>query len=290
MKTALTRMSLAGGVCRITLPMLVAAATLLAGPAAQAAFVPTDLLISASAKHNGFASPVNPGATQDGDMSATVGGAVSSAVIVDAVATPMEVGGQLTQTGDGTRITLNANGSGALGDIYNAADHLFSLTNNSLTDTFIVSFRVDFDSRADADGDDAFASSSFALCVGSLITCPTRTSISELTSDTLFGDVFNGDFRPTFGDNLVDADSRLFDFTLLPGEMIDFAGKLDLGSGAYSDNASVVAQLTTSFILENVLVEPGIPDPNTVPEPASALLVLLGLGMMGWRHKSARAV
>jgi len=248
---------------------------------AHAVPITSDLSISGTAAFDAAyaAGQLAGGATQSGNLNTTQAGANSNSTFSGATApTSNPLSGAFTQTGDGLGFSGVAHGDS--GDQYGIGIDLgFALANASLTNTYKVTFRVDFGHQINAAGDDSYTESEFFIENALL----NQIFFTHLVSDTVFGNQINGVTNGDFGGNVVDPGAfAMFDFILNPGSNLAFSGNWTLRSVINSGSAD--AALTAFVSVDSVTqvnsgpgpdLDPG-PGPTPVPEPASWLLFLIG--------------
>lgn len=235
--------------------------------------IDSNVSISGSVSFDDTASLIDGGATQTGAFGSVLAGssaAHSSTLSGTTVTGGNSHGGSLSDIGDGVFANYNLNGSSQGSESGLTTDFRFDLENTSLTDSFRVTFEVDIDNNADADGTDAFIHSQFSLFDSS----SADIFFSDLLSDTSLGDEFNGGFPPTSGGALVDTRTFTFSFDLNPGDNIFFDGFIDMTAGAFDSSTSYSGQLDSSI---NLMRVENLSSTNPVPLPSTLLLLVVGL-------------
>lgn len=283
-------------------PLLAASlAALLASLAVPAWAVPfsSDLAITGSVGFDsGYAAANLAGTgTQDGSFRAVQGGATSSSTFTGpTVSGGNPLSGTLTDLGDGFGFIGRASASGDNtpgAPLYGIGiDVGLNVANNSGTDTYKVTFNIDFSHQVNSAGDDAYADSNFTVFdrAGNQ-----DIFFTDLLSDTLFGNEIGGQPTGSSGGAMSEAGPFSFAITLLAGQSFLFDPTLHdlswtLTGGSFAQNASSSTLLDAYISIAAVenLTGPG-PGPNPTPEPAT--LALLGLGLAGLgvlRRRGAR--
>ena len=189
--------------------------------------------------------------------------------------------GQLIEMGDGFGASYDVStvAGGDSGDFI--FDFAFQLANTSLTDSFLVSFAVNYSNTVDADGTDSFIDSELSLLDTSLA----EFFASDLTSDTFFGDEVNGVGQATSGALISRNGIFNFDVMLAANAIDSFSGVLKVDGGNFGVDSSIRSQASAFISVVGVrnITEP----PNEVPEPSSLLLFLLAVfGLFSQSNKS----
>jgi hypothetical protein len=242
--------------------------------AAHAVPIDTSLTITASVQFDTVnSSAASGGATQHGSFSGTFNAANTSSTINDTTVTGSNpLSGNMTEIGDGLESVLNIAGSagGENGGMF--TDFFVDITNNSATDQFLITFAVDFSNTVDANGGDAYADSQLSIFDD---TAFIEVFFTDLTSDTFFGDMFNGTDPGTFGDALSDIGIATFDITIDPLATINLSGLNSIEGGAYSGDGNYSGQLETVLSVVEVTNLT-----NPIPLPSSLILLSMGLASL----------
>lgn len=247
---------------------VVLAAVLLAGSAAWAVPISSSLSITGSVTldtGNSF-NPVGS-AHQSGTLQHVAGGVVTSSSFTD---TPSTIGtasltGGLTDISDGIGAHFSMNGSATASGTHQTdglfADFLLNLSNNSLTDTFTITFRALITNTVAASGGDAFAFSDISVRDASNV----EVLFSDHRVDTV-----------NAGNNLTaDSMSNTFSITLTPGASASFSA-LQRQRGGTFQAGNYSADLNAFLFIDGV-TGGNDNNNNSVPVPGSLPLVLLGL-------------
>jgi len=241
----------------------------------------SDVIIDGSITFDSTYSSV-AGTTQSGSISSLVSGASSSNTITGATITGSDsLAGTLTDIGDGfgSMFSMSGNQNGHAGELY--SDYAFNISNNSLTDQYLVSFNISYSNFVNGDGSDAYADSQFSLLNANTFA---ELFFTDLTSDTLFGDKENGTDLGSFGASILDVDTISLDFILNPLTSIDLSGLNALEGGVFDDFSAFNGSLSTFISVANIenLTDPG----TSVPAPPTMYLMFIGLlGLLLGRRK-----
>lgn len=243
-------------------------------------------------------SPFSDGnVTQTGAISTTVGGATTSHAFstspgtADGVddgttslpaANPMT--SNLTDTGDGIGWDTNLDALFETGFNFNPGydfivDLGLNLANNSLTDTFTITMQLDYSHAADVGGIDAYADSKLDLEVDNV-----NVFISEVLSDSFFGDALNGVATGTFGDLISDNGTLFFDIILNPGDVALIGGTHQWEGGVF-DTGFSNADVNMDLFIADVVCSGNCP---VVPVPGALLLFSSGLSGLALFHRRRR--
>jgi hypothetical protein len=251
----------------MTALLLVLGGTALAGP------VPAGLSITGTVTLDTTNSYAAVGdASQSGSFSATSAGAVvGTSTFGNDPTAPAPSASQsaaLTATGDGIGATLQMSGSASTNGANQTdglfVDYLLSLVNGSATDTFDVTFRVDWTNTVVATGSDAFAHGQLSVFDES----NAEVFYTDITADTVNGgaDFYSG------GDT--------FTVSLAPGASYTLTALQQQRGGAFIAASSYNAFLAAYLVLDNVDIvgQPptGVPLPGTLPLFALGVALLAG--------------
>lgn len=191
------------------------------------------------------------------------------------------VGANFSEIGDGFDLDASISGNDQDGVSYDGFGNydLFSLDlfmDNTTTNDYEITWALDYTLLADADGSDAFAET--ILTFQDLLT----TLFSENhTSDVAIGDLVNGVDPGTFGAAQGASGSTSFVFNLAAGATNnDFSGAASLRGGVYDALSSFSADIDFSLRIAGIRDLTTTQPPNSVPEPFSLSLILMGLGLM----------
>ena len=262
--------------------LLIVMALLVFSGISRAALIPADISVVANVSFDTTSFSQSGDVVQTGSFSATQGGVTTQSSVADVLVTGANpLGGALSETNDGIAVAAEVVGGagGIAAGFY--FDFDFLLSNNSVSTAYMLSFLLSYDNQTSASGDDAYADSLINLFDASNI----EFFFSDLTTDTVFGDEKNGVALGTFGVTQLDSGLFSFDITLTPGAATNFRGQLLIEGGEFAQNGNFAADASAGLILS--AVRPLDTPPNTVPLPASAALLLLGLIMLvrtfNWR-------
>lgn len=199
--------------------------------------------------------------TISGNFSKTVGGSTdSSGFDRNGVLTgdPVSQAATLTHSGDGFSMAASVSGFETSEIDVLGLDLIINLSNSS-TVSHLVTIGLNFSNAVDADGIDAYADSSLTLDDPA-----DEIFFTDLTSDTLYGDVRNDNDLGTFGNIVSHSGTRSWDITLDPGQSIALIGAFSMSAGAFPTVSSFAGEFNAQF--------------TVVPEPSTILL--LGIGCL----------
>ncbi|NCP64381.1 MAG: hypothetical protein GW763_09330 [Paraglaciecola sp.] len=247
----------------------------------HAAVIPAEIDITGNVSFSVADSvPFSGTGSQSATMSQILAGAATATTIADVTPTgdnPLGVVSpdRFTDTGDGLGLVANVNGeAGDIAELF-VFDFSFDLANTSATDEFKVYFELSFSNYAKADGSDTYAWSELNL-YDSLLS---ELFFSDLISDTLFGDNANGVDLGSFGVELTDSGTFLFDFTLAAGASTSFSAVMKIEGGDFSrlGTFNADAMLNINILDVEKLTSTPPPPTNDVPAPSAAYLLLIAL-------------
>ena len=241
----------------------------------RAAIIPADISVEANVSFDTNSISQQGNVSQSGSFALIQGGSTTQSSVTDVLVSGANpLGGMLSETNDGIGIAAEVLGeadSNAGGFYF---DFDFLLSNSSLDTAYMLSFLFSYDNQTSASGDDAFANSLINLFDASNV----EFFFSDLTTDTLFGDEKNGDVPGTSGVTQLDNGMFSIDFILAPTSGTNFRGQMLLEGGEFAQAGSFAMNASAELILS--AVRPLDTPPNTVPLPATAVLMLLGLALI----------
>ena len=275
-----------------TIGGMVLCAALGLGSAAQAVPFTTDLSINGSVEFDPSAiSQVVGNASQGGSLLLTSGGVGSASAINGIVAdAPNPQAGALTDFGDGVGALFNMTGAfdGNTAQSTMEAGYGISIDNTSLTNTYKVTFKATYENAVFAAGvfnnlpgvpdelEGAFLDGEMFL---NDLNGPTELFFTDAISDVVFGNELRRVGTGNIGGFEVDAGMMFFDVIIDPSSTINLAGFQDLEGAAFLETANNYNGFLNVFIeIDDVM---DITVRNPVPEPLTAALGLMGLGVLG---------
>lgn len=260
--------------------------------AAPATAVPisADLDLSGSILYDNInsSSVTGPG-TQTANLTLISGG-VSTSAAVDAslgITGSNPLTGDFTQIGDGVGMVLNVGGN-SNGEVVETTNHggnyTLNLANNSISDTYRVTLNIDFSNRVDGNGADAFASGEMLLDEAPIDL--DELFFTDLTSDTVFGDSFNGTNLATLGELQLSMGQVALTFDLLPSSLLVLNGLQDLEGGAFAAGSDYTGLLDVFVSVAAVSNLTSPPSPPALSSPGVLALMALPLLALGRRPRA----
>ncbi len=247
---------------------------------AHAAPIPLDLAISGSIElDTGFSFDAGS-ASASGVIDLTVGGTTTTTTYSGGTASGANpLTGTFTDTGDGLGLSGSADGTAVDDEFATGIDFVVDLANLSLTDVYEVVFTIDFDHRADADGDDAYVESEFTLDQDFV-----EVFFTEILSDTAFGDELNGASLGTFGALVTDAGTDSLTVNLAPGASALLEGAFTMEGGVFDPGSALgIFDFGLTIAEINNVTAP----PTPTPEPGTMLLLGSGFAALLWGRRRA---
>ncbi|MBI5258117.1 MAG: hypothetical protein HY855_16560 [Burkholderiales bacterium] len=255
-----------------------AALLLATGAVAQAAPISSSLVITGSVTLDTANSVATTGgASQSATLKKVVGGTTTTGSFsgnpASISANPLAA--TLTDLGDGFGAHFSMGGSfagSAMTSDALFADYLLNLVNNSLTETFTITFHASIANAVSASGADAFAQSDISL--------KTASNVELLFSDHRIDTLNTGP-----GNNFTqEGGGNSFSVTLAPGQSASF-NALQRQRGGVFAAGSYGADLNAFLFVDSVV---GTGGPQPVPLPGSLPLAVLALGALSLSHLRRR--
>ncbi|MDQ2696674.1 MAG: PEP-CTERM sorting domain-containing protein [Pseudomonadota bacterium] len=241
----------------------------------------TDLTITGSVDFDNANAVADGNVTQTGSFFTTEGGVTTSSTFSGTTVTGDDpLPGTLTDLDDGFGISADVDAAFD-SEFFAGIDIVIDVANTSATDTYKVTFKIDFSNLVDADGADAFAESEF------IVDSPPGTEVffSDLLSDTVNGDEAGGMSTGTAGEVQSESGMVFFDVIVAPLTTAQITADWTLDGGVFADPGAAIADFFGFISVDNVMNQTA---PPGVPAPAT--LVLLGLGLGGVGALRRRAV
>jgi len=246
----------------------------------------TDLTISGNITFDDGNTFADDTATGTGSMDVVSGG-VPSSTSFDGTGSFTGVNpltGNLTAVGDGFGGTAAFTGAD-FSEFLTGWDLQLDLGNSSGTESYQISFQVDYDNEVDSSGPDAYGRSEFF--VGTSFGGDDIFA-TYLSSDTLNGNENTDGSASGFGGLLAESGSFFFDLILNPGDSTSLFGFWNLEGGVFDDADPGTAFASIDSFISITGVENLTAPPAPIPEPSTVALLgfgLVGLGIMAHRRR-----
>lgn len=256
---------------RLSRTLLLSALGLCGANLALATPVPSGLSITGKVSLDTVNSTnVSGGATQSGTLKHVSAGVTTSSSFTGAPAglSPSLLTGALSSTGDGigAKFDMSGTGVGANNSFGLFADYALSLSNTSLVETYVVTFRGVFSNSVAATGADSFAFSNISVL---------DAALNELLFSDYKADTVNGNSN-------TNSASSTFSVTLNPGASASFSALQKQRGGVFADTGGTFSARLDAFLLVDDVVTRGgepLPLPGTLP------LLALSLGVLALKHR-----
>lgn len=240
--------------------LIVLALTIIPFTGLQASIV-SDLSITTSLTFDEEFAATSGSASQSGIMDTVSGvGQISTSFTGTTVTGPNPLNGNVTEIGPAFGFDASASAPENSG-FGMGIDMQVNLQNNSATEAYTVTFKIDYVNAAMASGPDAYSESEFTLeeAFGD------ELFFTYVASDTLYG---NYPVETEFGGTVIDIDSFFFNVTINPLDSIGLVGNWTL-EGETTDGSVATADIS---VLLSV---------HTAPVPLPPAFILLGSGILG---------
>lgn len=246
--------------------LLVSAMFMLMGINDQALSFTTNPVITGQIDFDNDVALADGNVSQTGSFSVTAGGTTTTSTFSGTTVSGDDpLSGTLTNIGDGFGIAGTVNAAFESEFEIGIDIDPWSITNNSATTPYRITFNVNFSNVVDSGGPDAYADSEFTIKVGG-----SEVFFSDVISDTVNGNEIGGNPTGDFGGSVNDIDLISFKVLVDPMTTVGLTGAWSLEGGVFESSGFASAAFDAAISVENV-----------APVPLPGTLILLGTGLAG---------